>query len=104
MKQNDEVIYSISISGINKLDDQSAIVKELPTYIGAGKMQVTPVMKSTPGTVTIPRLFTSWRGDTEEQAWQSRLIEAVKGFGASIAIDVQAWSHAPGYPQGDTEL
>ncbi len=37
MKENDEVIYTIAITGIKGLVAQDAISKVLPQYIGAGK-------------------------------------------------------------------
>ena len=98
MKENDEVIYTLSITGITKLADQDAIVSRLPNLIGAGKMQIAP------GLIEIPRLYTRWRGDASEQAWQESVMGVAKEHGASCAIDVQPWSHAPGYPQGDTDL
>ncbi len=104
MKPNDEVIYSIAITGIKGLVAQGAISKELPQHIGTGKMRITPATNTAPGLIEVPRLFTTWRGDEQEQAWQARLMEVVKERGASIAIDVQPWDYAPGYPQGDTEL
>ena len=104
MKENDEVIYTISITGITKLADQDAIVKALPSYIGAGKMAILPVTKTAPGLINVPRFFTAWRGDESEKHWQERITDAVKEHGASIAIDVQPWTPAEGYPQGDLDL
>jgi hypothetical protein len=104
MKEHDEVIYTIMITGIETLSKQDAIVKELPNFIGTGKMEIGPATKTAPGLIDIPRLFTTWRGNDAEKAWQERLTEAVKEHNASIAIDVQPWNYAPGYPQGDTEL
>ena len=104
MKPNDEVIYSITISGIKTASNQSAITELLPTHIGTGHMSIMPATKAEPGMIEVERLFTRWRGDTEEKAWQSNLMEAVKAHNASIAIDVQPWGYANGYPQGDTEL
>lgn len=104
MKPNDEVVYTISITGITKLADQNAIVTALPNHIGGGKMAIIPVTQTAPGLIEVPRLFTTWRGDASEQAWQQSVMKAVMEHGASCAIDVQPWSHAPGYPQGDTEL
>ena len=104
MKENDTVIYTISISGVKNLVNQEAIVRELPKLIGSGKMNVTPATPKTPGMIDVPRLFTSWRGDASEQAWQQSVMEIAKEHGASIAIDVQPWSHATGYPKGDLAL
>mgnify|MGYP001583865181 CR=1 FL=1 len=104
MKENDEVIYTISITGIRTMVNQKAITDELPKHIGAAKTLITPAMNATPGTITIPRLFTAWRGNSAEQTWQASLMEAVKAHNASVAIDVQPWSHAPGYPKGDLDL
>lgn len=112
MKENDEVIYTIEITGIKSQADLDAIAKDLPHHIGAGKMVILPVTKTAPGLIKVPRLFTSWRGDAPEQAWQQSVMEAVKGAaskgaaskGASCAIDVQTWTPAPGYPQGDIDL
>ncbi len=104
MKVNDEVIYTISITGIKGLAAQNAIMQFLPHHIGSSKVQIAPATGKTPGTITIPRLFTRWREDYQETAWQNILMEAVKGHGASIAIDVQPWSHAAGYPTGDVDL
>ncbi len=104
MKPDDEVIYVISITGIKTPSNQKAITDDLPKHVGAAKMNITPAVPSAPGQVAIPRLFTRWRGNAEEQAWQNALMGAVKAHNASIAIDVSAWDHAPGYPQGDTEL
>lgn len=91
MKPNDEVVYTIAISGIKGL-------------VAQGNMAITPATKTAPGMISIPRLCTQWRGDDEEKSWQENVMRVVKEQGASIAIDVQPWSHAPGYPQGDTEL
>ncbi len=104
MKENDEVIYTIAITGIRTMVEQKSITDELPKHVGAAKTVIFPAMNSAPGQITIPRLFTSWRGDTAEQAWQTSLMEAVKSHRASITIDVQPWSPAPGYPMGDIEL
>ncbi len=67
-------------------------------------MKIAPVTKTSPGLIEVPRLFTAWRGDDSEQAWQERMTAEVKEHGTSIAIDVQPWSHAPGYPKGDVDL
>lgn len=98
MKQGDEIIYTIAISGIRNAVNQRSIVELLPNHVGSAKMIITS------GAINIPRLFTFWREDYQEQAWQQVLMEAVKGHGASIAIDVQPWTPAAGYPQGDVEL
>jgi hypothetical protein len=104
MKPNDEVVYTIAISGIKNAVNQKSITDLLPNHTGSAKMHITPATKSAPGAISIPRLFTQWRGDGAEEVWQTNLMDAVKGHGASIAIDVQPWSHAPGYPQGELEL
>lgn len=104
MKPNDEVIYAIAITGIEDTVKQKSITDELPKHIGAGKMRITPAAPNAPGRIEVPRLFTAWRGDAHEQAWQSNLMEAIKSHGASIAIDVQPWTPAVGYPQGDLSL
>lgn len=104
MKENDECIYTIAITGIKGLINQKALTDELPKHVGGVKMRITPAMITTPGTITIPRLYTFWRGDTSEQAWQSAIMEMVKERGAACAIDVQPFAHAPGYPQGDLSL
>ena len=104
MKPNDEVIYSISITGIESLVHQSAIVNALPSYIGSAKMGIMPVREDAHGVIEVPRLFTFWRGDAAEQAWQTTLSQVAHARGASIAIDVQPWTPATGYPQGDVDL
>lgn len=86
MKPNDEVIYTLSITGIKTLADQNAIVMALPHHIGAPMMKIVPVTETTPGRIDVPRLFTRWRGDAEEQAWKSRLIEDVNAHGAACTI------------------
>lgn len=98
MKENDEVIYTIAITGIRGAVAQGAIERELPKHIGSSKMRTAP------GLIEVPRLFTRCLGDEVEQAWQAGLMETVKTQGASIAIDVQPWDYAPGYPQDDTDL
>lgn len=104
MKPNDEVIYTIAITGIKNTVNQKSITDELPKHVGSAKMVITPPQPNAPGSITIPRLYTFWREDYQEKAWQEVLMQTIKGYGASIAIDVQPFTHAHGYPQGDVDL
>jgi hypothetical protein len=91
MNLDDRVLYRIQISGIKKVDLSIVMTK---LHISEHQMIVTA------DTILIPRLNTRWRGDAAEHAWQAELRKAVGSMG-TVTIDVQSWSHAPGYPQGE---
>lgn len=56
--------------------------------------------------LTVPRMTTYWRGDAEEKSWQEAIRKNVHEAdpSASIIIEANEWSLAPGYPQGDVDL
>lgn len=105
MQPYDEVIYTITITGITKQADQHAMVNALPAHVGSAKIKSTPIdaKEGEPGSIDVPRLFTHWRGDASEQDWQEKVKEVV-GSKGTLAITVVPWNYAPGYPQGETEL
>ena len=49
--------------------------------------------------VSVPRLYTFWRGDESERVWQAQIKAALP----TAIVDVQDWTPAPGYPQGTLE-
>jgi len=97
MKINESVLYTIAISNMT-----NTTMRVISNAIGLSPLQqITPADKDERnGVICIPRLLTKWRGDDAEQAWQDELRKKVGSEGI-ITIDVQPWSHAPGYPQGD---
>jgi hypothetical protein len=94
MNVDDRVLYRIQISGLAKNTIQSIASK-----IGFSQSE----MIITADTIIIPRLNTRWRGDASEAAWQADLRRTV-GDAGTVLFDVQPWSHADGYPKGETEL
>jgi len=93
MRPNDEVIYAITVTGIADIDMPIVAQK-----LGHESKQV-----QSPGTITIARLYTRWRGDAAELAWQNELRMTI-GDARTVIFDVQPWSHALGYPMGDMTL
>lgn len=92
MKQGDEVIYTIQVSGLTssvKRDHAQRVLSE------NGVPSAMHIVKD--NTLTVPRLFTQWRGDDAEKVWQ----EAIKASLPQAIFDVQPWSYAPGYPKGE---
>lgn len=95
MKPNDEVIYSIIVPGL------SSTVKRQNAESALSSHGVpVNVRQFSLDTISVPRLYTRWRGDEDEQHWQ----QAIKADLPTAIIDVQPWSYGPGYPKGDTEL
>jgi hypothetical protein len=92
VKQGDEAIYSIIVPGLTNAVEIEAARRALVmngcsislVHIGADS-------------VSVPRLYTRWRGDSSEQTWQAQ----VKAMLPGALIDVRPWSYAPGYPQGE---
>lgn len=95
MKPNDEVVYSLIVPGLE------GAVKLNHAHTELGNHGVPVHLRRVDGTtISVPRLYTRWRGDDEEAAWQT----AIKTALPSAIIDVQPWSHVPGYPKGDLTL
>lgn len=100
MIEGTEVIYTIAITAIETTANQQAAIGILKQYTGSGKMDIVPATEDAPGTISIPRLYTRWRGDASEKTWQSDITNRIDDMG-EVAISVAPWSYAPGYPQGD---
>lgn len=96
MKQGTFALYSITASGkpasLTKALVEASIPERLILVNG--------------NSLTIPRMTTTWRGDSEEQSWQEKVRAAIHEAdpAASIVFDAREWEPAPGYPQGDLEL
>ena len=92
MKPGAEVLYSIIVPG---LTDQVAIETARRTLVSnncpVGLVHIGD------NSVSVPRLYTLWRGENAEQIWQAQIKTALP----TALIDVQPWSHVPGYPQGE---
>lgn len=93
MKEGDEVIYSIMIPAKGAAAHQH-IVKAL-NEAGIGTSQIRVSEQS----ISVPRLYTRWRGDDDEQDWQRQLKNAIK----EAIIDVKPWTYAPDYPIDTTQ-
>lgn len=91
MKPGDEVIYSICITGLD-----SVTLPVVKTKLNISER----LMQCTGDSITVPRYFTYWRGDAGEEYYQDRL-KALVGDHGHLTLDVQPWSHAPGYPKGE---
>ncbi len=63
-------------------------------------------IKESGKSLIIPRIVTFWRGDADEQAWQSELRRKLNDADPAAALIIEAaeWTPAPGYPQGDIDL
>lgn len=95
MKPNDQVIYSIIVPNL------TSAVKRDQAHTALVTAGVPANLRKLDGTtISVPRLYTRWRGDTEEQVWQA----AIKAALPTAIIDVQPWSYAPGYPKGEIDL
>lgn len=109
MKQGDEVIYTIAISHIADNQTIRLISDRLKNREVLGQYQrIRPAIEETnePGAIFVPRLFTRWRGEGVEEAWQENVKAACTHpptTDCTITISVEPWSHAPGYPQGELE-
>ena len=91
MQLNDPILYRIQITGLAKSD-----VSIVATRLGISYNQMIISTDS----IIVPRLYTHWRSETAEQAWQDNLRKAVGTMG-TVVFDVQPWSPAPGYPMGE---
>jgi len=89
-------LYSITAQG------REATITNLLKEAGVPISMIVKQGKS----LTIPRLTTYWRGDSEEKTWQDALRKNVHEAdpSASIVIEAAEWTPAIGYPQGDLSL
>lgn len=94
MKPNDEIVYSLIVPNLTSAVDRDNAQRELDNHGVPANLR-----KTDSTTISVPRLYTRWRGDTEEQTWQ----QTIKAALPSAIIDVQPWSHAPGYPKGEID-
>lgn len=93
MNEGDEVLYTIVVEGINgKVAEKSASDK----LVGAGVPRRVQI--ATPGRIDVPRLYTRWGDDEQEQAWQANLRHALESTGLTVMISAVPWTPAPGYP------
>lgn len=100
-----EVIYSITISSLD-----NGGIKHLSNHLGRHGIpesyrHITPAADGLPGQIDVPRLFTHWRGDADEQAWTEALRSDVTKLEPTcqFALGVAPWAPLPGYPQGAIE-
>lgn len=91
MKIGDEIIYSIKVDCGQKPATQ--VSKELQI---AGVPLTNQVVDYVSNTISVPRLFTKYRGDDKEKEF----VAAVESV-ASAKITVDPWSYARGYPKGE---
>lgn len=105
MRKDEEVVYTIEIIGFTDPHTARTISdclsrRQVPSHY---HRIVLPIASADPepGAVLVPRLFTRWRGDLEEETWQESLKTAKPLEGLEVAISVAPWSPAPGYPQGE---
>lgn len=88
------VVYTIVVPGCDDLVEIERARRMLKQH---GVREGLVHINVEHGIVSVPRLFTLWQGDAEEQAWQRAIQSAIPG----CLIDVRDWEMAPGYPQGD---
>ena len=93
-KRGKEVLYSIVVPGCDDAVKIEHARRELhERHVPRSLIHIDAAA----GVVNVPRLFTLWRGDEVEQAWQQSIQKALPG----ALIDVADWTPAPGYPQGE---
>ena len=88
-----EVVYTIVVPNC---DDRVKIGHARRTLI-ARHIPERKIRVEGGNVVSVPRFVTIWQGDEAEQAWQRSIQNAIPG----ALIDVQDWTPAPGYPQGE---
>jgi hypothetical protein len=89
-----EVVYTIVVTGCDNLVKIERARRELTARsVSASLIHIDAAA----GIISVPRLHTLWQGDEAEQAWQQSIQAALPG----CLIDVQDWTPAPGYPQGE---
>jgi len=100
MKIDDEVVYTIEITGFTDNLDMNNVSKKL-IDLGVRKQKISPVNAEEKvfGSISVPRLFTRWKGPAQEDLFQANVREAVAS--AQVSINVHPWSHLPGYPRGE---
>lgn len=91
MKQGDEVLYSILVPNLadREIEHARKAIADAGCSFGLIHIEGT--------SVSVPRLYTRWRGDEAERLWQTQIKAALP----SALIDVRPWEPAPGYPQGN---
>lgn len=93
-EQRRAVIYTLMVSGLtDRVKIAHAIYALQQHQVARHLMHID----AESGTISVARLFTIWQGDATEKVWQRAIKDAVP----NCLIDVQDWSHAPGYPQGE---
>lgn len=109
MNPGDEVIYSIEVSGLKTNMDINAAMNRLSSRQVFGSQQlITPAVDESddipgePGAISVPRLFTRWRGDDAELKWSENIRNALGDLGL-VTIHAEPWSPAPGYPMNTME-
>lgn len=100
MNQGDYAVYQITINGFKTLSSQDEATKTLSKHSIPGRYQcIVPVTKTAPGDISVPRLCTFWRGDSDEAHWQDGLTKALHSIGLTdITITAEPWGMLPGYP------
>lgn len=87
-----EVVYSILVPNLlNTVAIETARKAIIEAGCSIGLIHIGQ------DSVSVPRLYTFWRGDETEQLWQSQIKAALP----TAIIDVRDWTPAPGYPQGE---
>lgn len=102
MKIDDEAIYTIEVTRLENNHDVAEVSKALISLgIQGSKQKIRPVSddQKIAGAIFIPRLFTRWKGQAQEELFQTKVREAVGS--AQVSIEVKSWGHLPGYPMGD---
>lgn len=93
-EQRRRVVYTIMVTG---LTDRVKLDRAIDTLQAHQVARHLMHISYGTGTISVPRLFTLWQGDTDEKAWQQAIKDAVP----NCLIDVKDWEPAPGYPQGE---
>jgi hypothetical protein len=115
VNQGDYVIYTIEASGCQSQVAVQSASQSLEKHSVHGQYQrIRPYIPGNadrdtqPGYVTVPRLFTQWRGDDAEKTWQDVLRASLEKYADIVTIHADIvtihadpWQMLPGYPQGE---
>jgi hypothetical protein len=91
MKVNDEIIYTIKIN--NTATDTTTQRELADIGIPISGQQISG------NSIIVGRLFTKYRGPTQEEAFQQE-VKAASGS-EHVEFNLKPWSHLPGYPMGE---
>lgn len=97
MNAGDHVIYSLEVTGV-PADRTSKVEKDLKKVGVPLGSQVWSRSATAAPVLRVVRLFTNWRGNDEEMAWQSSVVDAVGSLGV-VSISAKPWKPLPGYPK-----